>query len=58
MNSAKGGADTSALLNEINAALEIVAAEQNVIEHRWQLIDQRRHIGLLSLVVEHKMRSE
>ena len=46
MNSAERGADAGVLFDEVYAALQIVAAEENVIEHGWHLIDER-HVGFL-----------
>ena len=51
MNSTECGADAAVLFYEIDAALEIVAAEKNVIEHGWHLIDQR-HVGFLRRLLE------
>ena len=39
VNSAEGSANTGVLFDETDATLQIVAAEQNMIEHRWHLID-------------------
>jgi hypothetical protein len=39
MDSTECGAGAGMLFNEIDAALQIVASEKNVIEHRWHLID-------------------
>jgi hypothetical protein len=52
VNSAEGSANTSVLFDESDAALKIVAAEKDVIEHRWHLVDQRRHVRLPPLTAE------
>jgi hypothetical protein len=51
-------ADAGVLFDESDAALNIVAAEKDVIEHRRNLIDQRRHGRLLLLAAEQGMRNE
>ena len=47
MDSAKCGAHAGVLFDEVNAALQIIAAEKDVVEHWWHLIDERRYCGLL-----------
>jgi hypothetical protein len=52
VNSAVCGANTGVLFDESDAKLEIVRAEKDVIEHRWHLVDQRRHVRLLPLTAK------
>ena len=51
MNSTESGPHAGVLLDEIDAALQIVAAEKNVVEQGRHLIDQR-HVGFLPLLNE------
>src|SRR5882762_1034812 len=58
MNSTKDRAHASVLFDKVEAALEIAATENNVIEHRRHLIDEWRHVGLLSLACKQRSRNE
>jgi hypothetical protein len=51
MNSAECGADAGMLFDEVYAALQIIAAEENVIEHGRHLINQGDIGFLLSRVL-------
>src|SRR6267142_5379146 len=58
MNSTESRADSGALFNKIDATLQIIAAEKNVVEHRRHLINERRHVRLLSLAYKQRSRNE
>ena len=45
VDSAECGADSAVFFDKVDAALEIVAAEKDVVEHRWHLINQRGMVG-------------
>ena len=49
MDTAECGAHAGVLFDEIDAALQVVAAEKNVIEHGRHLIDQRGVGGIFLL---------
>jgi hypothetical protein len=55
VNPTERGAHAGVLFDEIDAALQIVAAEKDVIEHRRHLVNER-HVGFL-LPVLHEARS-
>src|SRR5258708_24732196 len=52
MAATKRGAYASVLFDEVNAKLQIITAEKDVIEHWWHLVNQRRHVRLWSLAPE------
>ncbi len=45
MDAAECGADAGVFFDEVDAAIEIAAAEEDVVEHGGRLIDCRHEIG-------------
>ena len=58
MDAAERGPDASALFDEVDAALQIVAAEKDVVEHWRHLCDVARHAGFFELICEEKLWRE